>query len=403
MTISAINKATGQGPFPVPAPATALEMADRCTRCGLCQKDCGFLQRYGLPGDIAACHEADQASGWSASFVCSLCGLCTAVCPVGLDPARMFLDLRREAFTTGNGDLSEHSIVLNYEKKGTSKRYTWYALPGDCDTVFFPGCTLPGTRPATTLKLYEYLQAGDATMGIVLDCCTKPSHDLGRQGYFDTMFSELCRYLISAGVKRVLVACPNCHRVFSRYGKGLQVITVYEHLAASGFIPKKTANATMTVHDPCGIRGEAGIHTAVRTLIHSHGLTIREMKHIKERTLCCGEGGAVGCIDESFSRQWGQLRGNEANGNRILTYCAGCAGMLGRIVPTDHLIDILFDPERTLAGKARVSKAPFTYLNRLRLKKHLQHQAGQAQTRERNFSVPPAGSKKNHGYRFSFL
>jgi len=68
--------------------------------------------------------------------------------------------------------------------------------------------------------------------------------------------------------------------------------------------------------------------------------------------------------------------------------------MLSRVAPTDHLADLLFDPERTLAGKARVSKAPFTYLNRLRLKKHLQRQAGRAQTRERTFSVSPAGNGK---------
>jgi hypothetical protein len=68
--------------------------------------------------------------------------------------------------------------------------------------------------------------------------------------------------------------------------------------------------------------------------------------------------------------------------------------MLGRVTPTDHLVDILFDPERTLAGRARVSKAPFTYLNRLRLKKHLQRQAGYAQTRERTFSVSSAGNGK---------
>ncbi len=395
MKISAISKEPEHDLFPGPAPAAVQEMANRCTRCGLCRKDCDFLQRYGLPGDIAAGHEGDdRQAGRAASFACSLCGLCTAVCPEGLDPACMFLDLRREAFKTGNGDLLEHSRVLNYEKRGTSKRYTWYALPEGCDTVFFPGCTLTGTRPAATLRLYEYLQAGDAAMGIVLDCCTKPSHDLGRQEYFEAMFSELCRYLISAGVKRVLVACPNCHKVFSRYGEGIQVLTVYEHLAAAGCIPEKTANATVTIHDPCVIRAETGIHTAVRSLILSCGLTIREMEHTKEQTLCCGEGGAVGYVDKSLSRQWGRRRRKEAEGNRILTYCAGCADMLGRVAPTDHLVDILFDPDRTLADRARVSKAPFTNLNRLRLKKRLQRQAGRAQTRERTFSVSPAGNGK---------
>jgi ferredoxin len=182
MKISAINRQPGHDPFPTPTPATVREMASRCTRCGLCQKDCGFLQRYGLPWDIAAGQESDPRTGRAVAFSCSLCGLCTATCPDGLDPVQMFLDLRRDAFATGDGDLSEHSRVLSYEKKGTSKRYSWYALPEGCDTVFFPGCTLPGTRPATTLRLYEYLQAGDAAMGIVLDCCTKPSHELGRHG-----------------------------------------------------------------------------------------------------------------------------------------------------------------------------------------------------------------------------
>jgi Fe-S oxidoreductase len=389
MTSSANKKGHEQDQFSLDksAPETVQEMTDRCTRCGLCRKDCGFLQRYGLPGDIAAGFKSDPQAGWSASFACSLCGLCASVCPEGLDPTRMFLDLRRDALRSGNGDLSEHSRLLSYEKKGTSKRFTWYALPEGCDTVFFPGCSLPGTRPAMTIRLYKYLQTGDAAMGIVLDCCTKPSHDLGRQGYFEAMFSELCRYLISAGVKKVLVACPSCHRVFSQYGEGLQVITVYEHLADAGFIPEKTADATVTVHDPCVTRRETGIHAAVRALIHSHGLTIQEMAHTKEQTLCCGEGGAVGCVNEGLSRQWGQLRGKETNGTRILTYCAGCAGMLGRATPTDHLIDILFDPERTLAGKTRVSKAPFTYLNRLRLKRHLRGLTGYAQTRERTFSA----------------
>jgi Fe-S oxidoreductase len=382
MKIPAINETPLRNPSPVPAPATATDMANRCTRCGLCQKDCSFLRRYGLPGDIAANQESQRQTVWRAAFACSLCSLCTAVCPVGLDPARMFLDLRREAFTADSGCLFKHSRVLNYEKRGTSKRYSWYALPEGCDTVFFPGCALPGTRPATTLRLYEYLQAGDAAMGIVLDCCTKPSHDLGRQEYFEAMFSELCRYLISEGVKKVLVACPSCYEVFSLYGEGLHVVTVYEYLAASGFIPEKTADATVTVHDPCIIRNEAGIHTSVRTLIQSHGLTIHEMEHSKELTFCCGEGGAVGCVAKDLSRQWGRRRRQEANGRRIFTYCAGCADILGRVTPTDHLVDLLFDPERTLAGKAWASKPPFTYLNRLRLKRHLQRKGSKGRNRK---------------------
>ncbi len=384
-------------------PATVLKISEQCTGCGLCRKDCHFLQEYGLPGDIAAGYENDPEVGKAASFACSLCGLCTAICPVGIDPAGMFLDLRREAFLTGSGDITDHARVLNYEKKGTSKRYTWYSLPKGCDTVFFPGCTLPGTRPKTTHMLYQRLLADDAKIGIVLDCCSKPSHDLGRQDNFEAMFFELCRYLTEAGVKKVLVACPNCYKVFSQYAQGLLVKTVYDYLATDDFIAKEKLDSCVTVHDPCVVRAESKIHEAARSLIRSHGLTIREMDHAKEKTLCCGEGGAVGCVARDLPRQWGLHRKQEANGDPIVTYCAGCAGMLNRFTPAVHILDLLFNPERTLAGKTHVSKAPFTYLNRLRLKRTLRQNSNGAMTRERTFRLSPKGNRKVQGLRLLLL
>ena len=80
--------------------------------------------------------------------------------------------------------LPEHAGMLAFERRGTSKRYTYYAIPAGCDTVFFPGCNLPGSRPDKTFKLYEHLKKSIPTLGIVLDCCMKISHDLGRTGPF---------------------------------------------------------------------------------------------------------------------------------------------------------------------------------------------------------------------------
>ena len=163
-------------------------------------------------------HPTD-GKGQDIAFECSLCGLCAAVCPAEIDPRRMFQEMRREAVLWGRGEFPEHTALLKYEKRGTSKRYTWYGLPRGCDTVLFPGCTLPGTRPETVLNLFEHLRQSNPNLGVVLDCCIKPSLDLGRQDYFQTLFGEMTAYLLDQGIRNVWVACPNCYRVFKEYGE----------------------------------------------------------------------------------------------------------------------------------------------------------------------------------------
>lgn len=370
-------------------------ISDKCINCNLCQKECAFLQAQGKPKQIADSYDPTNEMYQRVAFECSLCQLCGAVCPVGLNPADLFLELRREAVQTGRGGSGQHGGILAYEKRGTSKRYSYYALPKGCDTIFFPGCTLPGTRPDGTWALFEHLRSHIPTLGVVLDCCTKPSHDLGRDDYFEAMFGELKDFLVKNGVRNVLVACPNCYKIFNRYGPPVSVQTVYEFLSRDGLPTDKQLGETVTVHDPCGVRYDDNIHSAVRSLCKRQGLSLEEMKHHKEKTLCCGEGGSVGLITPDYAKKWGRLRKRETNGNRIITYCAGCAHFLGRVTPTTHILDLLFQPEAAMAGRAKVSRSPFTYLNRLKLKKRFRNGIDATVTRERTFTVQ--GTYKRRG------
>ncbi|HMK50658.1 MAG TPA: VTT domain-containing protein [Thermodesulfovibrionales bacterium] len=361
--------------------------SQKCINCELCRKECAFLKKYGKPKDIADSYNPSDRSHRAMPFECSLCRLCAAVCPVKLDPARMFLEMRREMVSSGRGDYPEHAVILGYEKKGTSPRFSFYTIPEGCDTIYFPGCTLQGTRPDKVIKVYDHLRQKVPNLGIVLDCCTKPSHDLGREDYFNAMFQEMKNYLVDKGIRNVLVACPNCYKVFKNYGGEISVGSVYEFMAQNGLPDTGQVQGTITIHDSCAVRFEEPVHAAIRDLVTAKGLTIKEMPHHGKKTLCCGEGGSVGFLAPDLAKNWGNIRKKEADGKRIITYCAGCANYLGSLTPTSHIIDLLFEPEAALSGSVRVSKAPFTYLNRLRLKNFLKKKAKGTTVRERTFAI----------------
>lgn len=364
-----------------------------CIECKLCQKECAFLRKYGKPKALAEAYDPSDKAQQSMAFECNLCGLCKAVCPVDIDPGGMFLEMRREAVRRGEGSYRKHSTILGYERRGTSRLYTYYALPHSCETVLFPGCALSGSRPDKVIKLHEHLKKSIPALGIVLDCCLVPSHDLGRDEYFRAMFGEMKEFLLENGVRNILVACGSCHKIFKKYGGDLSVRTVYEVLAENGLPETARSSAIVTLHDPCAVRFEHSVHEAVRDLARRKGLDIEEMPHHKKKSLCCGEGGSAGFISPALTEKWREKRRQEVQNRRILTYCAGCAGFLSRTMPTSHLLDFLFEPEAALAGKVKVSRAPLTYWNRIRLKRHFKKTLKAEITRERTFSADRKAGK----------
>lgn len=362
-------------------------LKENCIDCGLCVKECSFLTKYGSPLDLIRNIQIDQADiTQDIAFECSLCGLCVSVCPKSIDLVRLFLEMRKKA-VQDNIDLSSYSPILNYEKKGASGMFSWYALPRDCDTVFFPGCALPGSRPNQTFKTYQELEKQIPSLGIVLDCCTKPSHDLGRSSVFDAMFGEMKTYLIDRGVKQVLTACPNCYSIFKTYGKPLEVRSIYEVLEEhmTGGPDLHPSMSTVTVHDPCVLRNDTHIQDAVRQIIKHTGHHIEEMSHTGKTTFCCGEGGSVPYVCPEHSDSWTNRRKKEAQGKSMICYCAGCTYRLDCEAPAHHILDLYFDPETTLAGKSTVSHPPMTYINRLLLKQQIKKTVPAVISRKRPF------------------
>lgn len=361
-------------------------IGEKCTSCGSCVQQCRFLQLSGTPGHIALSSSRNGRSDRCNPFECSLCGLCGAVCPEHVVPKTMFLEMRRSDFRSGVGSFRGHKGLSGYERTGTSRLFTWYGLPSGCTTVFFPGCALPGTRPEQTRKVFRLLRDSLPALGIVLDCCTKPSHDLGRQDRFLAMFGEMKRYLADQGINRVIVACPNCYGIFREYAPEFITTSVYEALAGTVATADPAENGTVAVHDPCQMRYNSVLQDAVRELARRAGLNVEEMPHSRSCTICCGEGGAVPALAPGMAASWAELRVSEAAGRALVTSCASCTATLGESTTTLHVLDLVCDPAAAISGRAPVSSGLFTYLNRLRLKRHFRANLPVSASRERTFN-----------------
>ena len=348
-------------------------IAQECIQCSVCMEECRFLQKNGLPGQIAENVLQNKDDFVSMAFSCSLCRLCTNLCPKELPIADMFLELRRTAVKSDEQILKNYKPIRFYEALGSSALLKRDFLPEGCDTVFFPGCALPGIRPQQTEQLFLCLRKKIPKLGLVLDCCSKPSHDLGDQDGFLKKNRKQVKRLRDAGVRHIITSCSSCLQIFRDYASGVEISMAYTHLLEQK--KKSDSNKQVsgivgqcTVHDPCTMRFEPELQECVRGLISVMGGDVVEMKHSGMQTFCCGEGGAVGFTEKDNKTAWQDRRKNEAGSLPIVTYCAGCTISL-HSPTTLHILDLIF-PDKD--GKDnRLIKPPVTYVNRFLFRKKM--------------------------------
>lgn len=350
-------------------------ISEECYSCNICVKECGFLQENGTPGEICDRFLQGHVPDNSLPYQCNLCGHCQAVCPKKLDSSSAFLQMRRSIHKSSGEILPVHSNLCKYESIGSSPWFSLHQFPVGCDTIFFPGCALNATRSETTFKIYQFLKTVVPEIGIVLDCCSKPSHDLGREEHFNTMFSRLISRLQEHGIKKIITACPSCFVTFSSYAQELEVTTLYEELEGELPALKTSLLETVSIHDTCVTRNMPELHDAVRKLVVQTGAGINEVPHSRGKAICCGEGAGAAFVAPAITAEWKTIRKEENSCDRVITYCAGCSHALGKDVPTTHLLDLLFDTEKAILRKEQKTRFPFTYWKRIILKLKLKKYA----------------------------
>ncbi|RJQ46840.1 MAG: (Fe-S)-binding protein, partial [Nitrospiraceae bacterium] len=237
-------------------------------------------------------------------------------------------------------------------------------------TVFFPGCSLPAYSPELVLKSYQYLRQVIPGAGIVLNCCGKPSYDMGDAKRFKTIFDNTVKTFKDLGVEEVVVSCINCHKMF-RENSDIKLRTLYEVMLEKGLPKTVSGNGQIiSVHDSCPARYRPEIRNAVRAILSESGYRIEEMQFKNELTRCCGAGGCAPTGNTALSDRHTRKRVSQAKG-LLVTYCAHCRERFSSYAPSLHVLDFIL----SRPGKKHFREYHDSWINWLHrwyLKKRLQ-------------------------------
>jgi heterodisulfide reductase subunit D len=289
-------------------------------------------------------------------YTCTNCLMCQELCGVrddGYGPWDITVAMREE-MTEKDGPIQAHRPLLD----GLTQHDNPWSLPksdrglwasglglkklgtGKATTLLFAGCS--GDQPAVTpgvVALAKLMQEAGEDFVILAEeekCCGLYAHDLGFRREYDRLEGENLAMIKKAGIRKVVVACGSCQRIWREYAKKtgpeLEVIHGVEYVAKAlqeGRLKfTKSIEKKVTYHDSCHLGRGCGVYDAPRTILRAVlGLEIVEMERNQRWAWCCGGGGGV---PEAYPElaQWNtedRLReARETGAELVLTSSALC-------------------------------------------------------------------------------
>jgi Fe-S oxidoreductase len=291
---------------------------------------------------------------------CTMCGRCTAACPMGIDIASLVGQARHGMFAAGLAPPDLAAVAERAEREGSPlgatpkvlrERLEWLS---DEHGVPIP-LDLPQADVLVTLSSIEIMKYPLSLVAVarVMEHagCT---WTISSRGYEATNFGmlsgnaawqrDMTMKLIDAAIacKAQVLVLPECGHAYSALrwqganllGRELpfRVLHISEFLAeglGSGRIRVKPVAGTVAFHDPCQVSRRGGAIQAPRSVMAALGLELRETEDSGELSFCCGGGGGVianrradGLRRRAFEIKLAQM---DATGAKMsLTSCANC-------------------------------------------------------------------------------
>ena len=220
------------------------------------------------------------------------------------------------------------------------------ALPASDEWLYWTGCAANydpriAAIVQATVKVLRSAGLRLHFLGEEEACSGDPARRLGEEGLFQQLALQNIDTLRRHGVQRIVTHCAHCFHVlkneYPRFGGTFAVMHHAELIArvlAEGQIQLRgdAAAAAATLHDSCYVGRYNRIFDAPRAVLHAvRGDRFVEMPRHRERSFCCGAGGANYWFDAPKAAPAGALRMQEAaatGAQVVVAECPFCVKML---------------------------------------------------------------------------
>jgi Fe-S oxidoreductase len=292
----------------------------------------------------------------SAAWACTGCGACIEICPVGNEPMFDIMDIRRNQVLMESEFPAQLQNAFNgMERNGNPwqdgrSRLNWIeGLEFDVPTaeenpnfeiLYWTGCAVSYDPRAqeTARALVKVLHKAGINFAVLGDAETCTG-DVARRAGNEYLYFELAsanvETLNAVRPPRIVVTCPHCFhnlgKEYHQFGGEYEVIhhtQLIDELIKANKIPP-TANpaswSNVTFHDPCYLGRHNSVINEPRNVLNAIGAPVIEMPRNKERSFCCGAGGAQFWKEEEHGAKAVNLaRYEEAMATGADTLAVGC-------------------------------------------------------------------------------
>jgi Fe-S oxidoreductase len=295
----------------------------------------------------------DFAISAEAVWACTACGACIDICPVGNEPMRDILDIRR-ALVLMENDFPEQLQTAFRGMERTqnpwnvpqTERMKWAeGLPvptieekSEVDILWWVGCA-----PATDARAQKTAQAFAkvlnkagveyAVLGEMEGCTGDSARRAGNEYLFYELASANIEILNAVAPKRIVTTCPHClHTIKNEYpafGGDYEVIhhtQLINELVSAGHLKlKQSDNQKITFHDPCYLGRQNDILNEPRNVLQDTQANLVEMPRHGNKSFCCGAGGSqMWKEEEQGDERVNASRYEEAKSTGANTLAVGC-------------------------------------------------------------------------------